>query len=336
MQRRRGTAALVAGGLALATTANARKPFARDGWGAIGSFASGLLTSELPRETAALQVATLAGLAATGRVHGTSGRLATLATAGSVAGLLGIHRQAARSGAVLEDALVQGLGADYRAHLGAYPAAPAEAVLSRADIRVRSARTTAGSRRGPVLSYGDAGRRNQLDIWRRPDLPLDAKAPVLLQVHGGGVGHRQQGPAGHAAHGPPGRAGLGLRGHQLPPQPPSHLARPHRRREAGHRLGQGQHRRPRRRPRLRRHHRRLGRRPPVVARRPHARTSRVPARLRGGRHLGRGRRAVLRRLRLDQPRRHRPRRHGGHPRPAGPQDRRWPTTASRWDAGLAP
>ena len=78
-----------------------------------------------------------------------------------------------------------------------------------------------------------------------------AEAPVLVQVHGGALGHRQQGAAGHAAHGPPGRPGLGLRVDQLPAQPPGHLARPHRRREAGARLGQGQHRRPRRRPRLR-------------------------------------------------------------------------------------
>jgi acetyl esterase/lipase len=35
------------------------------------------------------------------------------------------------------------------------------------------------------LSYGDHGRRNHLDIWRRADLPADAPAPVLVQVHGG-------------------------------------------------------------------------------------------------------------------------------------------------------
>jgi acetyl esterase/lipase len=35
------------------------------------------------------------------------------------------------------------------------------------------------------ISYGDAGRRNQLDVWKRADLPNDAKAPVLFQVHGG-------------------------------------------------------------------------------------------------------------------------------------------------------
>ncbi|MEZ5137721.1 MAG: alpha/beta hydrolase [Acidimicrobiales bacterium] len=44
------------------------------------------------------------------------------------------------------------------------------------------------------IAYGDAGRRNQLDIWKRPDLPLDGRAPVLLQVHGGAwiVGNKEQ------------------------------------------------------------------------------------------------------------------------------------------------
>src|SRR5581483_2830224 len=35
-------------------------------------------------------------------------------------------------------------------------------------------------------AYGDAGRRNLLDIWRHRDLPDDAKRPVILQVPGGG------------------------------------------------------------------------------------------------------------------------------------------------------
>ena len=34
------------------------------------------------------------------------------------------------------------------------------------------------------LSYGESGLRNHLDIWRRKDLPLDARAPVLIQIHG--------------------------------------------------------------------------------------------------------------------------------------------------------
>jgi hypothetical protein len=57
---------------------------------------------------------------------------------------------------------------------------------------------------------------------------------------------RQQGAAGCPAHGAPRRAGVGERGAQLPSVAARHLARPHHRREASHRLGQGAHRRVRR------------------------------------------------------------------------------------------
>ena len=44
------------------------------------------------------------------------------------------------------------------------------------------------------ISYGPAGARNQLDIWRRSDLPSDGRAPVIVQVHGGAwvIGNKQQ------------------------------------------------------------------------------------------------------------------------------------------------
>lgn len=36
------------------------------------------------------------------------------------------------------------------------------------------------------IAYGPGGRDNLLDIWRRPDLPRAGRAPVLIQVPGGG------------------------------------------------------------------------------------------------------------------------------------------------------
>ena len=84
------------------------------------------------------------------------------------------------------------------------------------------------------------------------------------------------------------RTRLGLRVDRLPGQPPAHLARPHRRRQARAGVGQGAHRRIRRRPRLRGDHRRLGRRASVRAGRADARRPAVPARFRGRRHLGGG------------------------------------------------
>ena len=72
--------------------------------------------------------------------------------------------------------------------------------------------------------------------------------------------------------------GLGVRHRQLPPVAAGDVARPHRRRQAGAGVDEGDHRRARRRSRLRGDHRRLGRRAPVVARRAHAPRRRLPAR----------------------------------------------------------
>jgi acetyl esterase/lipase len=185
-RHRSATRAVLTTSAAVATTANAWRPFAKEGPVALASFGSGLVTSEFPLLAAGSQLASLAGLAARGRVRGRTGALLTAATAGSVATLVALDREARRSGEVLERALIEGLGRDYRDRLGTYEASPHGTRLTRADIRVSlrgDRRRWAASR---DVAYGDAGRRNLLDIWRRPDLPADAGAPVLIQVHGGG------------------------------------------------------------------------------------------------------------------------------------------------------
>lgn len=43
------------------------------------------------------------------------------------------------------------------------------------------------------ISYGPGGRTHLLDIWRRPDLPSGLRAPVLIQIPGGGwsINHKR-------------------------------------------------------------------------------------------------------------------------------------------------
>ena len=43
------------------------------------------------------------------------------------------------------------------------------------------------------ISYGPGGRSHLLDIWRRPDLPAGLRAPVLIQIPGGGwsINHKR-------------------------------------------------------------------------------------------------------------------------------------------------
>jgi acetyl esterase/lipase len=106
-------------------------------------------------------------------------------TAASWAGLVGLDRIAARADGVLEAALVDGLGPDYRSRMAAAFAPPEDVPIARREVanplpplRRRYATTR-------DVPYGEFGRRNHLDIWRRFDLPDDAGAPVLIQVHGG-------------------------------------------------------------------------------------------------------------------------------------------------------
>ena len=176
---------LAAGLASLASTANATTPIARQGPASIPGFAFGLTPSELPIQTGLAQLAAGAVLARSGGLKGWKGALGIAAHAASIAGLARIHKDAFEAGKILEAALVDELGAGYRDRI-TEPFSPRPEValtrhqLLRPDLRVhRRYRAQRG------ISYGDFGVRNQLDVWKRADLPNDAKAPVLLQVHGG-------------------------------------------------------------------------------------------------------------------------------------------------------
>jgi acetyl esterase/lipase len=176
---------LLSGIAAAATTAAAWRPLDRFGRGSPLGFVSALPTSELPLQTMAAQGVGALWAARGGAVRGLRGAIGLGLTAASLAGLYQLQREAERSADVLEDALVAGLGADYRRRI-TEPFSPLPDVpltrrttwLPAMGLRRRYATTR-------DLPYGEFGRRNQLDIWRRADLPADAGAPVLLQVHGG-------------------------------------------------------------------------------------------------------------------------------------------------------
>ena len=177
-----------------------------------------------------------------------------------------------------------------------------DAATARTPGVVRMARIRRRFAADRDLSYGPAGRANLLDIWRRDDLPRDAARAGARADAGRRLDDRQQAAPGLPVDEPPRRTRLGVRRDQLPAQPAPPLAGAHRRRQARDRLGARAHRRLRRRPGLPRPHRRLGRRPSLIAGRAHPERPAVATGLRGRRHLGRGRGAVLRRLRLDRPR----------------------------------
>ena len=171
--------------LPVAVTANALRPVSRTRRVAAWAFAPGWHVSELPLASLAVQlVGTARVLRRSGR-RSAEGRARIAAQAVSAAGLIALQRSAADSGRVLEEALVEGLGDGYRKHAEAAGMAPPE----HPPIGAWGAFPTYIARRSRLrasgISYGPAGRRNKLDIWARKDLPLDGRAPVLIQVPGG-------------------------------------------------------------------------------------------------------------------------------------------------------
>ena len=184
---------LLASVVGAAATANALRPARRTGLLSMPAFASGLPTSELPLQTLAAQ-GVLTAVAGRGGGHGgVRGRLALGLTGASFAGLALLHRDSLRAAEVLEQALADGLGGDYLRRVVEPFSPPAQVPLTRRRILLPSLGLRRRYRAARDLSYGEYGRRNHLDVWRRADLPTGARAPVLVQIHGGGWvwGHKE-------------------------------------------------------------------------------------------------------------------------------------------------
>ncbi len=185
---------LAAAAVGALNTANARTPLARNGRSGVAAFAVGWPTSELPLHTIGWQALATLGLARRGALRSPAGIAGLGLSLASWATLYRIWEEATHTGEVYDAALRDGLGDELDA--GEEPMAPSPAIeLSRR--RIASGPLTRWRKRyvgGPSQRYGDAGRRNELDIWKRPDLPTDANAPVLVQVHGGAwvIGNKDQ------------------------------------------------------------------------------------------------------------------------------------------------
>jgi acetyl esterase/lipase len=176
-RRRRATLSTTAALLGALNSVNALRPL---GWGrdelALPSWGAGLVTSELPLQTIGWQAL------GAWSMRGSGTNAARAMTAASWAALAGIELRARQAPGVLERALAETFGADYRER-ARHPRPSPERLPGLLGTALAHRRYTGDSR---DLSYGPAGRRNQLDLWRRADLPRDAGAPVLIQIHGGG------------------------------------------------------------------------------------------------------------------------------------------------------
>jgi acetyl esterase/lipase len=161
-------------------TFNAKRPLARLGPVSVPSFFAGWLTSELAPQSIAVHAVTTAAFARRGALGSPAGKLGLALSAGSVAALTSIAHQASQADGVLEAALVEALGQPHGGELAHMdpPVGLTDALLPFPAVRRRYVAEK-------DISYGPNGKRNLLDVWHRDDLPADATAPVLLQVHGG-------------------------------------------------------------------------------------------------------------------------------------------------------
>jgi acetyl esterase/lipase len=174
-----------------ALTANAIRPVPGFRAG-IPAFFAGWLTGELAPHLLGL---TVADAAAHARGRRRSWRGLALAAASS-AGLGYLIRQSREAVEVAEDALVEGLGADYVERLDALPT-PADLATPWRRLANPFAFGRAARRAGVEvhrdIAYAPYGKRGLLDVYTSEVTPASG-APVLLQVHGGGwtIGTKDQ------------------------------------------------------------------------------------------------------------------------------------------------
>ena len=183
----------VLGSLAgLAVTANGYQPLSKRGLLSTYAFSFGVFASELALQLIAGQFAALA--AVTRRLSPRLRWFSWLVSALSWLGLLGLNRLSHQANLPLAAALDAGLGTDRRTQSADLWKRPAGAGTAKNPGVVRMLRIYRDYVHDTDISYGDHGARNHLDIWRRPDLDRDGRAPVLLQVPGGAwmVGSKRQ------------------------------------------------------------------------------------------------------------------------------------------------
>ena len=209
-----------------ALTLNALFPRSRRSVFAVPSFFAAWPTTELAPQFVVVQLAGTVAFVRAGALDETAGLVALGIAIVSWAGLVAIARTAGRTGAVVEHALAEGLGADYAATLGDVDAVTAKRSLSitRLALALPLPETRVEVVRN--VRYADgAGRRHLLDVYR----PANAVtgAPVLLQIHGGAwiIGNKREQALPLMHHLAATR--VGLRRAELPAQPardvPDHL-----------------------------------------------------------------------------------------------------------------
>jgi acetyl esterase/lipase len=176
--------AVLASIVSLLLTANGYRPLSKGGYGSVFAFTFGVFASELPMPALGVQVTTLAALSR--RLPVRTRRFSLLVSALSWLGLLGLRYFGRKANEPLTAALDAGLGSERRTESGDLWKHPAPGgATAKKPGAARMLRIYRDYAHDGDISYGEYGSRNYLDIWRRPDLDRNGRAPVLLQVPGG-------------------------------------------------------------------------------------------------------------------------------------------------------
>jgi acetyl esterase/lipase len=179
----RQTASLLVTAITAASTLNAYRPLARKRYASLFSWIFGMVVTELPLQTLASQVA---GLAVTSRRLTTPMRIIAWLVAGvSAVGLLNFRSAGHRANVPLTKALDDGLGPNRRTDSTNLWRRPEGEGTAKTPGALRMFRIYRDYAHDSDISYGEYGKANHLDIWRRPDLDPNGKAPVLFQIPGG-------------------------------------------------------------------------------------------------------------------------------------------------------
>lgn len=167
----------------LVNAANGVQPIAREGYPTIPVFAFGWPTSEMSPVYMGVSMLDALRRGIRGDFRGTSGRIALVLTAIAWALLYLIHRRNVASEPHFEEPLRRALGDDYE-HIAAQ-SQPGRRRRTQIGVWPTDLVRKRYVEKAGIVQYGPHARSNRADIWRRADLPRDAKAPVLLQVPGG-------------------------------------------------------------------------------------------------------------------------------------------------------
>lgn len=154
-------------------------------------FFSGWLASELPLFHIGWQMLATFWFVANGALAAPEGWLGLLLAVGSWGAFLVMHLRALQAPGVFDRALADCSDSEFRQALGAARMSVSEGPSLR-DLALPFQMSRSGVERIRNLSYGDAGKRNLLDVWR--PTKRDGLCPTLLQVHGGGwcIGNKDQ------------------------------------------------------------------------------------------------------------------------------------------------